>query len=45
MEKERKRLFPEIASLDEALNKVALALPGTFEFKRKKLEEDVETGF
>jgi EAL domain-containing protein (putative c-di-GMP-specific phosphodiesterase class I)/GGDEF domain-containing protein len=43
--KERKRLFPEIASLDEALNKVALALPGTFEFKRKKLEEDVETGF
>nr|VUD35195.1 Uncharacterised protein [Raoultella sp. NCTC 9187] len=24
---------------------MALALPGTFEFKRKKLEEDVETGF
>lgn len=43
--KEPKRLFPEIASLDAALNSVSLSLPGAFEDRRKKLEEDLETGF
>lgn len=43
--KQPKRLFPEIANLDEALNNVSQTLPGAFENKRKKLEEDPETGF
>ncbi|HAT1613990.1 TPA: EAL domain-containing protein [Raoultella ornithinolytica] len=42
--KEPKRLFPEIASLDAALSTVSLALSGALDERRKKLEEDSDTG-
>ena len=43
--KQTKRVFPEIASLDTALSNLCSIIPDTFELKRRKLEEDSETGF
>ncbi|HGA2977684.1 TPA: hypothetical protein ACIR47_002418 [Klebsiella aerogenes] len=43
--KPTKRVFPEIASLDAALSNLYAIIPDTFESKRRKLEEDSETGF
>lgn len=43
--KEDKRLFPEVALLDDALNHFSLMFPATFDLKQRKLEVDSETGF